>query len=69
VFPNEVLKEIIRKSAYHFFMDFCICRISTDCKDYPHELGCLFLGNGVKKISPKFGRIVSSNEAIEHVDK
>ncbi len=69
VLPSDVLKEMIRRSTYHFIMDFCICRISTDCKDYPHDLGCLFLGKGVKRISPKLGRMVNSDEAIEYVDK
>jgi len=27
------------------------------------------LGDGVKRISPKLGSIVNSDEAIEHVDK
>jgi ferredoxin len=67
--PSDVLKEMIRRSNYHFIMDFCICRVSTDCNDYPHELGCLFLGKGTKRISPKLGSIVSAEEAIEHVDK
>jgi len=35
VLPNEVLKKMIRRSKYHFIMNFCICRVSTDCKDYP----------------------------------
>jgi hypothetical protein len=25
VLPSEVLKEMIRKSTYHFIMNFCIC--------------------------------------------
>jgi len=49
VLPGEVLKVMIRRSTYHFIMDFCICRVSTDCKDYPPELGCLFLGKGAKR--------------------
>lgn len=69
VLPSQVLKEMIGKSRYHFIMDFCICRVSTDCKDYPHDLGCLFLGKGAKKISPELGRAVSREEAVEHVDK
>lgn len=67
--PSQVLKEMIKRSRYHFIMDFCICRISTDCKDYPHDLGCLFLGKGTKRISTKLGREVSAEEAIEHVEK
>lgn len=69
VLPSEVLKEMIRKSRYHFLMDSCICRVSNDCKDYPHEPGCLFLGRGSKRISTKLGRVVSKEEALEYVDK
>jgi ferredoxin len=69
IVPNEVLKKMIRRSKYNFIMDFCICRVSADCDDYPHELGCLFLGKGVNNISNKFGRMVDSKEAIDHVDR
>jgi len=67
--PYDVLKEIIINSKYHFIMDFCICRTSSNCTDYPHELGCLFLGKGIKRISNRFGRRVNSAEAIEHIYK
>ena len=67
--PSMVLKEMIMKSKYHVIMDSCICRVSNDCKDYPHDLGCLFLGKGSTRISPKLGKIVTVKEAVEHVDK
>ena len=67
--PSQVLKQMINKSRYHFIMDSCICRVSNDCKEYPQDLGCLFLGKGSKRISTKLGRTVSVEEAIEHVDK
>lgn len=69
VLPSQVLKEIIHKSAYHVLMDHCICRVSSDCQHYPPNLGCLFLGKGATKISPKLGRRVTAKEAIKHVDK
>lgn len=69
VLPSQVLKDMIKKSRYHFIMNNCICRVSNDCKDYPHELGCLFLGKGSKRISNKLGREVSIKEALEYVDK
>ena len=69
VLPSEVLREVVKGSNYHFIMDFCICRVASDCKDYPHELGCLFLGKGTKKISSKLGRVFSAEEAIEHIQK
>ncbi len=69
VLPSNVLKEMIKRSKYHFIMNSCICRVSNDCNDYPQDLGCLFLGKGSKRISLKLGRVVSVEEAIEHVDK
>ena len=57
VLPNEVLKEIIKRSSNHFIMDFCICRVSSDCNDFSHSLGCLFLGKWAKRISKKLGRV------------
>jgi ferredoxin len=69
ILPSEILKEMIRKSRYHFIMNSCICRNSNNCKDYPHDLGCLFLGRGSERISTKLGKTVSKKEALEHVDK
>jgi formate hydrogenlyase subunit 6/NADH:ubiquinone oxidoreductase subunit I len=69
VLPSQVLREMIDKSRYHFIMDSCICRTSNNCQDYPHDLGCLFLGKGSQRISHKLGRSVSSEEALEHVEK
>jgi len=64
VLPSEVLRDVIKRSNYHFVMDFCICRVASDCKDYPHELGCLFLGKGAKRISKKLGRVVNIDEVL-----
>jgi ferredoxin len=69
VLPSQILKEMIMNSKYHFIMNSCICRVCSDCNDYPHNLGCLFLGKGSKKISPKLGKPVTPQEAMEHVDK
>lgn len=69
VLPSDVLKEMIQRSSHHFLMNSCICRVSNDCKDYPHDMGCLFLGRGTKRISSKLGRMVSKEEALEHVEK
>jgi ferredoxin len=69
VLPSQVLEEMIIKSRYHFIMDFCICRVSNGCKDFPHDFGCLFLGKGTQRISSKVGRKVSAEEALKHVDR
>jgi len=50
-------------------MDWCICRKSTKCEDYPIELGCLFLGEATLKIDPRLGHRATKQEALEHVQK
>ncbi len=65
--PSMVLEHFIREADFRWIMDFCICRDSTGCRDYPAELGCLFLGEAARGINPKFGRPVGVSEALEHV--
>lgn len=65
--PSAVLEHFIREADFHWIMDFCICRNSAGCTDYPTHLGCLFLGEAARGINPKFGRAVGAHEALEHV--
>lgn len=67
IIPSQVVEHFINQANYHWIMDFCICRESEDCQDYPHKLGCLFLGEPVLGINSKLGRRVSKGEALEHV--
>ena len=69
VLPSKVVEYFIQKARYHWIMNFCICRESTKCQDYPRDLGCLFLGEAALNINPAFGRRVSKEEALEHVRK
>ncbi|MDM8516809.1 4Fe-4S binding protein [Desulfobacterales bacterium HSG16] len=69
VTPSEVLEHFIREANFHWIMDFCICRDSTKCEDYPRELGCIFLGKAAMDINPKFGRKVTPEEALEHAKR
>lgn len=69
VLPSSVLKYFINKANYHWIMNFCICRDSMKCEDYPINLGCLFLGEAVLNINPELGRLVTKEEALEHLKK
>jgi ferredoxin len=69
VLPSQVLEYFINKAKHHWVMNFCICRSSMECKDYPKELGCLFLGDAVLDINPQLGRLVSKEEALVHLKK
>lgn len=66
VLPSRVVEHFIESANYHWIMDFCICRSSNHCQDYPLEYGCIFLGEAVLKINPEFGRLVSKEQALQH---
>ncbi len=67
--PSTLVDHFIKEASYHWLMNACICREGDDCQHYPHDLGCLFLGEAVMKINPKLGRLVSKEEALAHVHR
>ncbi|MBU7013375.1 MAG: 4Fe-4S binding protein [Theionarchaea archaeon] len=69
VLPSSVVEHFIQNAAYHWIMNFCICRDAATCKDYPIDLGCLFMGEAAMKINPELGRRVTKEEALEHIKK
>lgn len=69
ILPSEVVEHFIEEANYHWIMNFCICRDSAECTDYPIDLGCLFLGEAALQINPELGRKVTKEEALEHVRK
>jgi len=66
VLPSQVVTYFIEQAAHHWIMDACICRHAAGCKDYPVDLGCLFLGQATAGINPRLGRRVTKEEALEH---
>jgi NAD-dependent dihydropyrimidine dehydrogenase PreA subunit len=69
VVPSKVVEYFINKSNYHFIMDFCLCKEAMQCKNYPIELGCLFMGDAARKIPNELGKLVTKKEALAHVEK
>jgi len=67
VLPSQVVENFIEESEYHWIMHTCICRESSNCKNYPIEYGCLFLGEAVLRINPRLGRLATKEEALIHV--
>jgi len=67
VLPSQVVHSFIDQAKVHFVMDFCICRESNKCEDYPRDLGCLFMGEAAGRIDPRLGRLVTRMEAHDHV--
>jgi len=69
VLPSQIIHHFIDEANTHFIMDFCICRDSTQCKDYPIDIGCLFMGEAAAKIDSRLGNLVSQDDAHQHVKK
>jgi len=67
VLPTDLVDHFIEKSNDLWIMNFCICRRSMSCKDYPIDLGCLFLGQATLDINPGWGRRVTREEAKAHI--
>ena len=67
--PTEVIKDVIRRCDDIVIMDTCLCRTSNDCKDYPQDIGCIFLGPTSRKIPENIGKKSTVEEALAHVDK
>ena len=69
VLPSDAVRHFIEQAEYRWVMNKCICRDAAHCKDYPIDIGCIFLGEAVQKINPLLGRMVSKQEALGHLDR
>jgi Pyruvate/2-oxoacid:ferredoxin oxidoreductase delta subunit len=70
VLPIEMIKQVVKDSSYRMVMDRCLCRVVYDCKDFPHDHGCLFIGEGARvSVENGIAREVSVEEALAFVDK
>ena len=69
ILPSDIVKALIDRTDDIFIMNFCLCRKSNRCKDYPIDHGCVFLGKGIRKIPEKFGRVATKDEAKAYIDE
>ncbi|AGI47142.1 Indolepyruvate ferredoxin oxidoreductase, alpha and beta subunits [Thermoplasmatales archaeon BRNA1] len=69
VMPSDLVKEVIRGSERIFMMDFCLCRQSNGCRDYPVDKGCIFIGKGTQSIPSKYGHFADAEEACDFIDE
>lgn len=68
--PMEMLKESLKEAAFIGGMDTCLCRESNGCKDFPHDLGCLFLGEAGRIVTKHgLGREITYEEACARIDR
>jgi len=67
VLPSQVVEHFVEQASTRWVMNTCICRESSKCRDYPIELGCLFLGRAAAGIDPALGHPVTKAEALDHL--
>ena len=67
--PTDIIKEVIKRSDDIVIMNSCLCRSSNNCKDYPQDIGCIFLGPTTRKIPRHIGHTATVEEALAHVDE
>ena len=67
--PFPLLAPLVEAASARFVLDACLCRRAEGCRQYPAEIGCLFLGDAAARIHPELGRPASAAEALAHVQR
>lgn len=68
--PIEMVKDAVRRASYRAIMNECLCRKIQGCKDYPLDLGCLFIGPAAKAcVERGIAREATLDEALAHIDR
>lgn len=68
--PIEMVKDAVARATYRAVMGECICRKIQGCRDYPLDLGCLFIGPAAKAcVERGIAREVSLEQAYAHIDR
>ncbi|MBR5329626.1 MAG: 4Fe-4S binding protein [Firmicutes bacterium] len=70
VVPLELIKKSLKNLTFIAGMDGCLCREANDCSDYPHDIGCIFMGEAAKGVVKHgLAREITYEEACARVDK
>ncbi len=67
--PYQIVDSFIEKSSYRVVVEFCACRKTYVCKNHPIDLGCLLMGEDVRRIPTTWVKPVTKEEAREHLRK
>jgi UDP-glucose 4-epimerase len=69
VLPYQILQPIVEKANGYLTLNHCPCRNGEGCNSYPHDFGCLFLGDAVRDVSNKIGAQTDVHGALQHVNQ
>ena len=65
--PVSIIEHFIREASHHLILSRCPCRSGNSCSDFDPDFGCTFIGPAVLDVDPEVGRLVSMEEALEHL--
>jgi ferredoxin len=66
VLPAQLVENLIVEAPFRFILHRCLCRSLESCRNFPKDIGCLFLGEGAREIEPSLGWEASVEEALAH---
>ena len=67
ILPFQLLTPLVEQATARTVLDECLCRRGENCQRHPHDIGCLFLGDGANDINPAMGQRASTEQALAHV--
>jgi len=68
VLPYNMVKKLIKEASYCVVMNKCFCRDGSHCRNYPADFGCIFIGEGCRKlVTNGIAREVTVKEALAHL--
>lgn len=70
VLPIDMMKKSVREASYLAALNSCICRTNKQCKEFPVDFGCIFVGEGsTSLVANGIARQITAAEAEERIDK
>jgi hypothetical protein len=69
VLPYDLLAPLVERASACVILNHCLCRQGENCRTYPHEIGCIFLGDGAAGIAPRLGQAADVEEAMAHLQR
>ena len=71
VIPYAVFKHFIDKASNIVILNKCGCRVSKDCQNHDHSIGCLNMGDDTLNlpIDEEKKHVATKQEALEHVKR
>ncbi len=68
--PLDLVRDAVLKADFIAGMNRCFCRDGYGCRDYPHDLGCLFLnGSGRVVVEHGLAAELTKEEALQRIGR